>query len=204
MVRVKICGLTNREDAHDAASLGVQALGFIFAPSPRQITPEMAKAVIETLPPFVTTVGVFVNERLKTIQEIRAYCGFDLVQLHGDETPHMCASLMPNVIKAFQLKDASSLSALEAYVGKARAFLFGTYSKKERGGTGQTFDWNLALEGKRHGVPVILSGGLSPDNVKDAIKKTAPFAVDVGTGVEESPGKKDVTQMRRLMETLAF
>ena len=204
MVRVKICGLTNRQDAHDAASLGVQALGFIFAPSPRQITPEMAKAVIETLPPFVTTVGVFVNERLKTIQEIRAYCGFDLVQLHGDETPHMCASLMPNVIKAFQLKDASSLSALETYVGKARAFLFDTYSKKERGGTGQTFDWNLALEGKRHGVPVILSGGLNPDNVKDAIKKTAPFAVDLGTGVEESPGKKDVTQMRRLMETLAF
>ena len=116
----------------------------------------------------------------------------------------ICALLMPNVIKAFQLKDASSLSALETYVGKARAFLFDTYSKKERGGTGQTFDWNLALEGKRHGVPVILSGGLGPDNVKDAIKTTAPFAVDVGTGVEESPGKKDVGQMRRLMKTLAF
>ena len=204
MVRVKICGMTNKEDAYDAASLGVQALGFIFAPSPRQITPETAKAVIETLPPFVTTVGVFVNERLKAITEIKAYCGFDLVQLHGDETPHMCASLMPNVIKAFQLKDASSLSTVKTYVGKARAFLFDTYSKKERGGTGQTFDWNLAVEGKRHGVPVILSGGLSPDNVKDAIKATAPFAVDVGTGVEESPGKKDVGQMRRLIKTLVF
>ena len=203
MVKVKICGLTNREDAQDAASLGVQALGFIFAPSPRRITPEMAKAVIETLPPFVTTVGVFVNEKLKTIKEIRAYCGFDLVQLHGDETPRMCASLMPHVIKAFQLKDASSLSVLETYVGKTRAFLFDTYSKRKRGGTGQTFDWKLALEGKRHGVPVILSGGLSPDNVKDAIKMTAPFAVDIGTGVEESPGKKDVDQMKRLMKTLA-
>ena len=204
MVRVKICWMTNREDAYDAALLGVQALGFIFAPSPRQITPETAKAVIETLPPFVTTVGVFVNERLKAVKEIRAYCGFDLVQLHGDESPHMCASLMPNVIKAFQLKDASSLSALETYVGKVRAFLFDTYAKKERGGTGQTFDWNLAVQGKRHGVPLILSGGLNPDNVKEAIKATAPFAVDVGTGVEERPGKKDADQMRRFMKALAF
>ena len=144
-----------------------------------------------------------IGEKLKTIKEIRAYCGFDLVQLHGDETPRMCASLMPHVIKAFQLKDASSLSVLETYVGKTRAFLFDTYSKRKRGGTGQTFDWKLALEGKRHGVPVILSGGLSPDNVKDAIKMTAPFAVDIGTGVEESPGKKDVDQMKRLMKTLA-
>lgn len=204
MVRVKICGMTNREDAHEAASLGVHALGFIFAPSPRQITPERAKALIETLPPFVTTVGVFVNESLKAVKEIRAYCGFDLVQLHGDEPPPMCAALMPNVIKAFQLKDVSSLLALETYVGKVRAFLFDTYSKKGRGGTGQTFDWKLAVQGKRPGVPVILSGGLNPDNVKEAIGATAPFAVDVGTGVEERPGKKNVDQMRRLMKTLAF
>ena len=204
MVSVKICGMTNREDAHDAASLGVQALGFIFAPSPRQITPETAKAVIETLPPFVTTVGVFVNERLKVVREIRAYCGIDLVQLHGDESPSMCAALMPNVIKAFQLKDASSLSVLAKYLGKVRAFLFDTYSKKERGGTGRTFDWNIAVEGKRHGVPVILSGGLNPDNVKEAIRATTPFAVDVNTGVEERPGKKDVNQMRRLMKALSF
>lgn len=203
MVRVKICGMTNREDAHIAASLGVQALGFIFAPSPRQITPERAKRVIETLPPFVTTVGVFVNESLSVVKDVRAYCGFDLVQFHGDESPQMCASLMPIVIKAFQLKDASSLSALERYVGKVRAFLFDSYSKKVRGGTGQSFDWNLALEGKRHGVPVILSGGLDPDNVNDAIKATAPFAVDVGTGVEERPGKKDAKRMRRFMKALA-
>jgi phosphoribosylanthranilate isomerase len=204
MVMVKMCGMTNQEDAHRAASLGVRALGFIFAPSSRQVSPEKAKTIIETLPPFVTTVGVFVNERLNAVRDIQAYCGLDLVQLHGDESPQLCASLMPNVIKAFQIKNASSLTVLEAYTGHVRAFLFDAYSQKERGGTGQTFDWNLALEGKKWGVPMILSGGLDPDNVKKAVRTTAPYAVDVGSGVEERPGKKDPDLMKRFMNALTF
>jgi len=202
MVKVKICGITNYEDASIAVKLGADALGFIFAQSPRQVTPEEARDIICAIPPFVKTVGVFVNEDPATIKKIIQFCGLDLVQLHGDESPDLCHELMPHTIKAFQLKDESSLSVIEPYLGRIRALLFDTYSEEKRGGTGQTFDWELAVRGKELGVPIILAGGLTPSNIQQAISTVRPFAVDVNSGVEERPAKKSPLLMRRLMETI--
>jgi phosphoribosylanthranilate isomerase len=203
MVKVKICGITNYEDAAIAANLGADALGFIFAPSPRQVTPEAARDIISALPPFVKTVGVFVNEEPATIKRTIQFCGLDLVQLHGDESPDLCRELMPYTIKTFWLRDESSLSAVESYLGQIRAVLFDTYAKEKRGGTGETFDWELAVRGKELGVPIIIAGGLSPSNIETAISTVGPFAVDVSSGVEERPGKKSPLLMRRLMETIS-
>jgi len=202
MVRVKICGITNYQDASNAVTLGVDAIGFIFAPSPRKITPEKARDIICAIPPFVKTVGVFVNEDPATIRQIIQFCGLDLVQLHGDELPDLCHELMPYTIKAFRPKDEKDLSAIRHYVERIRALLFDTYSEEKRGGTGKTFDWNLAIKGKELGVPVILAGGLTPSNIETAISTVRPFAVDVNSGVEERPGKKSPALMKRLMETI--
>lgn len=202
MVRVKICGITNYEDASIAVKLGADALGFIFAQSPRQVTPEEARDIICAIPPFVKTVGVFVNEDPAIIKKIIQFCGLDLVQLHGDESPDLCHELMPHTIKAFRLKDESSLSAIDPYLGRIRAFLFDTYSEEKRGGTGRTFDWELAVRGKELGVPIIIAGGLTPSNIERAISTVRPFAVDVSSGVEERPAKKSPLLMRRLMENI--
>ncbi len=199
-MKVKICGITNQQDASIAVELGVDALGFIFAASPRQIAPEKASAIISSLPPFVHTVGVFVNEEPANIREVAQFCGLDMIQLHGDEPPDVCSEFMPHTIKVFRLKDESSLELIKPYLGKVRALLFDTYSEEKRGGTGKPFDWGLALKGKELGVPVILSGGLSPSNIKDAISNVKPYAVDVNSGVEKSPGLKDHHLMRQLME----
>jgi phosphoribosylanthranilate isomerase len=202
MIRVKICGITNYQDASNAVKLGVHALGFIFAPSPRQITPDKAREIICAIPPFVKTVGVFVNEDPDTIRKIIQFCGLDLVQLHGDESPDLCHELMPYSIKAFRIKNQDSLLSVMPYLGKIRAVLFDAFSEEKRGGTGKTFDWDLAKKGKDLGVPVILSGGLTPSNIEQAISTVRPFAVDVNSGVEDSPAKKSPTLMKRLMETI--
>jgi phosphoribosylanthranilate isomerase len=202
MVRIKICGITNHEDASMAVRMGVEAIGFIFAQSPRRIDPEMAREIIDGLPPFTRTVGVFVNEAPETIKEIIRFCALDLVQLHGDESPDICARLMPHTIKSFRIKDESSLNVLESYVGKVRAFLFDTYAEEKWGGTGKIFDWDLAIKGKNPGVPVILSGGLDPSNIQAAISTVQPYAVDVNSGIEERPGKKDPVLLKRLMENI--
>jgi phosphoribosylanthranilate isomerase len=202
MVRVKICGITNHEDASTAVELGVDALGFIFAPSPRQITPEKARNIISAIPPFVKTVGVFVDENSSTIRQITRFCSLDLVQLHGDESPEACDELMPYTIKAFRIKDESSLSAIRQYQGRVRAILFDTYSEKKSGGTGKTFEWELAIRGKKEGMPIILSGGLNPYNVERAISFVNPYAVDVSSGVEECPAKKSPKLMNYFMDTM--
>jgi phosphoribosylanthranilate isomerase len=202
MVKIKVCGITNQQDASLAVALGVDALGFIFAQSPRQVNPEKAKDIISTLPPFVQAVGVFVNEAPGRIREIMQRCRLDLIQLHGNETPDVCNELMPQSIKAFQLKDESSLDIITPYCGKTRAFLFDTYSKDKRGGTGKTFDWDLAIRGKELGVPVILSGGLNHANIEKAVSTVKPYAVDVNSGIEESPGKKDPVLMKELIKTI--
>ena len=202
MVKVKVCGITSFEDADIVLSKGVEILGFIFAPSERRITPERARETISRLPPFVQTVGVFVNEAPQVVKEIREYCGLDLVQLHGDESPEICRELMPFVIKALRLKDVSSLQNVASYRGCARAVLFDTYAKDKRGGTGRTFDWDLAVQGKKFGLPVILSGGLTPRNIREAISTVKPFAVDMNSGVEKSPGKKCPVLVQELMENI--
>ena len=200
MVKVKICGITNPEDASVAIELGADALGFIFAPSPRRVTPGIVRDIIDTLPPFVQTVGVFVDENLTTIRDIVGSCGLDMVQLHGNESPGFCRELMPRTVKAFRLKDASSLLPITSYKGQVRALLLDTYQSGIKGGTGKTFDWNLAIQVREFGIPVILSGGLGPLNIERAISTVKPYAVDVNSCIEMQPGRKDTALMKQLMK----
>ena len=203
-VVVKICGITNLEDASIAVELGAGALGFIFAHSPRRITPQKARDIISAVPPFVKTIGVFVNEELAAIREVKDYCGLDLVQLHGNESAALCEELMPYTIKALRIKDESSLRTVHSYQGKVRALLLDTYMKDKAGGTGKTFDWKLALKIKKLGMPIMLSGGLESSNIDSAIRTVRPYAVDVSSGVEEHPGKKSYALMKDLMASVNY
>lgn len=202
MVRVKVCGVTNVEDALMAARLGADAIGFIFARSPRQITPEKVRDIMDALPPFIQTVGVFVDQNPATIREIKSFCGLDIVQLHGEESPGFCRELMPHAIKAFRLRDGRSVSPVKRYKGRVRAVLLDAHEKGKKGGTGKCFDWNLALKVKELELPLILSGGLGPFNIRRAIKTVRPYGVDVNSGIELCPGKKDPLLMKALMETI--
>ena len=202
MIRVKICGITNSEDALLAAKLGADALGFIFAGSPRQISSEKARAIIHNLPPFIKTVGVFVNEEPEKIKEIQLECGLDLVQLHGDESPEQCRNLMPYSIKALRIKDEKDIEGIDKYKGTVRAMLLDAYQQGKAGGTGKTFDWSLALKARETGIPIILAGGLGPENIKEAITTVNPYAVDVNSGIEERPGKKSPDLIKLLFDKL--
>jgi len=202
MFKVKICGITNYDDAAMAVKLGADALGFIFAPSPRKISPEEAKNIIRQLPPFIKSIAVFVNEDQKRISEIVEYCGIDIVQLHGDESPELCEIFMPRTIKALRVKDESILDQISHYAGSVKAFLLDTYSEKTAGGTGKVFNWDIAKKIKEYNVPVILAGGLSPANIEEAIWQVNPYAVDVSSCIESSPGKKDHDLMKELFEKI--
>jgi len=191
MVRAKICGITNLEDALLAAELGAHALGFIFYPkSPRAVRPEVARDIIRQLPPFVVTVGVFVDEDAELVRDMATTVGLDWLQLHGRESPDYCRSLGRRVIKAFRIKDESSLSLLPEYAGAVQAFLLDAYLPDVPGGTGDSFDWDLARRAQEFG-PIILAGGLTAENVAAAIRAARPQAVDVASGVEAAPGRKD-------------
>jgi phosphoribosylanthranilate isomerase len=157
-----------------AVQFGADALGFIFAPSPRRIAPQTARKIIRAVSPFVKTVGGFVDEAAAAVREIMQYCGLDLVQLHGDESPAFCHKLMPHTIKALRIKDESALQTARAYHGKVRALLLDAYSREMAGGTGKTFDWELAIRIKKQGTPIILSGGLGPSNIVAAIHTVRP------------------------------
>lgn len=197
MVRVKICGITNVEDAFHAVKGGADALGFVFHDkSPRAVTPEKAAAIVAALPPFVQTVGLFVNADISFVNATAASCRLDLVQLHGDESPAFCRQVDRRVIKAFRVKDISSLEPMGGY--RVAGFLLDAWTPDAYGGTGQTFNWEVA---KGAGVfgPVILAGGLSPDNVAQAVAAVAPYAVDVSSGVESAPGKKDAEKVREFI-----
>ncbi len=200
MVRVKICGITNLEDALLAAELGVDALGFIFYPkSPRAVSPGAAREIIRRLPPFVLTVGVFVDDEPARVEEIAAYAGLDWLQLHGAESPDYCRTVGRRVIKGFRVKGEESLPQLAPYQGAVQAFLLDAYKPGKPGGTGETFDWELARQAKAYG-PLILAGGLTPENVAGAIRVAQPAAVDVASGVEAAPGKKDPDKLKAFME----
>lgn len=200
MVKVKICGITNPEDAKLAVALGVDALGFIFAASPRQVSPENAQRIIDSLPPFVQKVGVFVDGDLRSIQDIKDFCGLDVIQLHGDESPDFCQEFMPETIKAFRLKNDSSLQPIRRYQGKVSALLLDTYQEGLKGGTGEPFEWGLAVKARGFGIPVILSGGLGPSNIARAVLTVRPYAIDVNSSIERRPGIKDPVLMKQLME----
>jgi len=201
-IKVKICGITNLEDASLAVNLGADALGFIFAPSPRQISPEAVRPIIRSLPPFVKSVGVFVNQDPEIIRDTMQFCGLDMVQMHGDEPPELCSRFMPDVIKALRIKDKSDLESVLPYKAAVRALLLDTYSENSAGGTGRTFDWDLAIGIKGTGIPIILAGGLGPSNIQEAFFRVRPYAVDVNSGIEERPGKKSRTLMEELFERI--
>ncbi|OGW16065.1 MAG: N-(5'-phosphoribosyl)anthranilate isomerase [Nitrospinae bacterium RIFCSPLOWO2_12_FULL_45_22] len=201
MIKVKICGITNLDDALDAIEAGADALGFVFyPPSPRYIPPEILRQWIGQLPPFVTKVGVFVDEKLDNIIQISELCRIVVVQLHGHESTDLCKQVPKPVIKAFRLRSEEDLATLLPYSNNTvSALLLDSYSEKIPGGTGRSFDWNLAKQAKAYGR-IILAGGLSPENVRQAVIEVQPYAVDVSTGVELSLGKKDKTLMKRFVK----
>lgn len=197
MVKVKICGITSLEDARCAVEAGADALGFVFhPPSPRHIFPEEAAAIIRALPPFVQCVGLFVNAPLEQVNDCADRCGLDLVQLHGDEEPGYCQQVRRRVIKAFRVKDIASLEPMKDY--RVAGYLLDAYSPSAYGGTGLTFNWDAAVIAKQYG-PVILAGGLTVENVQRAVTSVSPYAVDVSSGVEAAPGRKQPDLVREFI-----
>ncbi len=193
MVRIKICGITRKEDALFCAKLGAHALGLVFyEKSPRFLQVEKAKEIMRCVPPLVSWVGVFVDEDSKKILEISRYLGLSTVQLHGSEPPQVCENLRKEglrVIKALRVKEEKDLEGWEEYRGVVSALLFDTKVKGLPGGSGQRFRWEI-LKGLKE-IPFILAGGLTPENVREAIETAKPWGVDVSSGVEKSPGMKD-------------
>ena len=198
MTEVKICGITNGDDAMTGVSAGADALGFIFyAPSSRCVTPDRVREIARRLPEKVCRVGVFVDHDPEEVRRIARFCGLDLIQLHGKESPEYCGLFPPSVlIKAVSLRSEDDLDSLSQY--PVKAVLVDAYDPVQPGGTGKTCDWNLARRaGERHRL--ILAGGLNAGNILAALEAVSPLAVDVGSGVEERPGKKDPEKMKDLV-----
>jgi len=197
-VRVKICGITSIDDAQAAVEAGADALGFMFyEPSPRYLTPEQASTIIRELPDHVARVGVFVDADEPTIRSTSTSAGLDTLQFHGNESPDFCTQFELRTIKAFRMKDRESLAQLAGY--RTDAWLLDSYVQGVPGGTGERFNWDLAVEAKRLGCPILLAGGLTPDNAGEAVDQVAPFGLDVSSGVEAAPGRKDAAKMATLI-----
>ncbi len=199
MVEVKICGVTNINDAYIAIECGVDALGFIFYPkSQRYVVPERAEEIIEKLPCEIVRVGVFVNHKIEEVKEIVKFCGLNLIQLHGDESPEYCAQFqISSLIKAVSPLIEEDIQKLKNY--PVRAILVDARQPGNYGGTGKNSDWRLAIKIKEiH--PLILAGGLNNGNIRKAIETVRPQAVDINSGVEISPGKKDPDKLREIIE----
>jgi phosphoribosylanthranilate isomerase len=197
MTKVKICGITNLEDAIASVDFGADALGFVFyAKSPRHIAPAKAAEIVRHLPPFITTVGVFVDEKRERVEETMREAGLDSAQFHGHESPEDCV-ISKRAIKAFRVKELGDLEPMAHY--KVSAFLLDTYSPGALGGTGQVFNWSIALDAKPMGR-IILAGGLTPENVTEAVRMVRPYAVDVASGVESEPGIKDLEKLRLFIQ----
>jgi phosphoribosylanthranilate isomerase len=202
-IRVKVCGITSLPDALAAIEAGVDALGFmLWEPSKRYVTVEQAAAIARRLPPFVSKVGVFVDAEAAAVRGAIEACGLDTVQLHGEEPADFCHQFQPGVkvVKAFRIKDATSLQQLHGY--NTDAWLLDSFVTGWQGGTGQSFDWSVAREARDAGCPIILAGGLRPDNVAEAIHEVWPFGVDVSSGVESAPGKKDAAKIKHFVEAV--
>lgn len=201
--RIKICGMTEMYQVKKAVEVGVDAVGFIFVKeSPRYIQPEQAREIIRALPPFVDAVGVFVNEDPGVVGEITQYCGLTVLQLHGQEPPEYCEMMPRRVVKAFQVNEGLTSELLARYKDVVWAFLLDTYRKDLAGGTGETFDWTV-VERLNLQRPLILAGGLDEKNVGAAIDLVHPFCVDVNSGIETAPGKKDVNKIELLAQEVA-
>ena len=194
MVKVKICGNTNLDDALAAVEAGADAVGFVFyAKSPRVIAPKTAASIIERLPPFAIPVGVFVDEELSIVRQIMKDCGIPVAQLHGNESPRYCAELGRSAVKAIRVRNRRDLERMTSY--EVSGFVLDAFVEGVPGGTGVLIDWDLANDAQSLG-PIILAGGLTPDNVAEAVRRVRPYGVDVSSGVESSPGTKDHAKVR--------
>ncbi len=204
MVKIKICGITNEKDAIWASNLGVDYLGFNFYKnSPRKISFSLAKGIISKLPSYVMKVGVFVNEQLKFVERKVKQIGLDLVQLHGEEPFQYCDELMSKgirVIKAFRIGNNFDINVVSSY--NTDFYLLDTYIPNIEGGTGLSFDWEKAVKIKELNKPIFLAGGLNSDNVKEAIEKVKPYGVDVASGIEKTPRRKDYDKMHTFVRNV--
>jgi phosphoribosylanthranilate isomerase len=197
--QVKICGITSVADAQAAAEAGADLIGLMFYEgSPRHISLATAAEISRSLSPFVQRVGVFVNPSEELVLRAIGECGLNLLQFHGDESSDFCTQFGLMSLKALRVRDAESLRQLEHF--NTDAFLLDAYSKSGLGGTGETFNWDLAVAAQKFGKPIFLAGGLTPENIADAVRKVRPFAVDVSSGVESSPGKKDAAKVRAFIQ----
>ena len=200
-VRVKICGITKPEDGFAAASLGADAIGLVFySPSPRTVDVAVAKQIIKALPPFVTSVGLFVNESTATVRDILSQVPLDLLQFHGSETPDYCSAFGKPFIKAVPMGEQADVAAYARRFQAAAGLLLDSHSGANVGGTGESFDWRTIPAAVAK--PIILAGGLNPRNVAQAVRQVQPFGVDVSSGVESAKGVKDVDLMRAFMESV--
>jgi phosphoribosylanthranilate isomerase len=199
MVFTKVCGITNPGDAREAADAGADAIGMIFAESPREVNVEEARRISVALPDGVLKVGVFVDAEPEEVLQTAREVGLDLAQLHGDETPETVAAIrgagLP-VMKALRVRDAEALAEIQSY--GADLIMLDAWSARVRGGTGETFDWGLAKSVKGRGN-IVVSGGLTPENVREAIEFFEPYGVDASSSLEEKPGKKSGERLRRFV-----
>ena len=196
---VKICGITSPADALAAAAAGADALGLMFyEASPRHVSLKAAAEIARELPPFIIKVGVFVNAPEETVLRAIGECGLNIAQFHGNESPEFCQQFPVMTIKAFRIRDAESLRPLPEY--STDAWLLDAFVPDKPGGTGAQFNWDLAIEARKLGRPIFLAGGLTPENVADAVRRVQPYAVDVSSGVESAPGKKDHAKVRAFIQ----
>jgi phosphoribosylanthranilate isomerase len=194
-VKVKICGITSIGDAEEAVEAGADALGLMFYPgSPRCISVETAETIERRLPPYILRVGVFADPSPEDVFSALHRCGLNVLQFHGHETPEFCRQFGVMTMKAFRMRDAQSLLEIPGYA--TDAYLLDSYVRGKPGGTGEKFNWALAVKAAKFGKPIFLAGGLTPENVAEAVQMVKPFGVDVSSGVEASPGKKDPAKMR--------
>ena len=192
--RLKICGITNTADAIMVSELGADAIGFVFAESKRKIAPEKAKEIIKILPPFITTVGIFMNTELDEVNKITEYALLDAVQLHGNENLEYCDKVNRKVIKGILVTENDTKETL---IEKMQNYSVSAFILDPGRGSGKTFNWDIAREIEK---PLIIAGGLTPDNVKQVIKDLRPYGVDVSTGVEKDYGEKDKEKVKRFIE----
>jgi len=203
MVRVKVCGITNAEDAQKAVYYGAWAVGFIFTKkSPRYVSPSRARKIIESLPPFVVPVGVFVDQSERAVRDICKFTRIRTLQFHGEEKPVYCKRFADyKIIKAFRIGEFFPADMINKY--KVDAYLFDTYREDAQGGTGEAFSWDI-LKGVKVDRPVILAGGLNAQNIQQALDVVKPYAVDVSSGIEKAPGIKDSRLIRAFFDAAHF
>ena len=205
--RIKICGINNLEDALLAAKLGTWAVGFIFyKESPRYIEPEKAILIVRELPDNIEKIAVFVDSPINQIYDIVSNAGFTQIQLHGNESVDFCIELIHRthlpVIKAIRVKNSDDLAEISKYKNIASAILLDTYSKAQFGGTGESFDWDIAKKASAYGMPIILAGGINPDNISEAYSEIQPYALDICSGIEKYKGVKDHNKLRELFSAI--